>query len=349
MASSISARVSSWISNQVLSRLQAGASTYSCRHVVPGEHVPTLLEDARAGLLSEPRSLPPKYFYDETGSALFDRICDTKEYYPTRTESALLQRYASQIIDKARPEFIIELGSGTSRKTRFLFDACEALGEQPEYWPMDVCESLLIETAQSLTADYSWLTVNALVGDYHGGFDYFPNTAADSLYVFLGGTIGNFGRDQAVDLLTQLRGLMTGNDKLLLGFDRVKDITALEAAYNDAEGVTAAFNLNLLRVLNEGLGADFDIDAFAHQAVYNPVAARIEMYLVAKSSQRVELSALGEKLFIEKGERILTEISRKFTPSAIENLLQDSGFCLVSHFEAKQPAYSLVLAEPLKT
>lgn len=347
MTSSISTRVSSWITNQVLSRRQAGANTYSCRPVVPSVRVPTLREDARAGLLSEPRSLPPKYFYDEAGSALFDRICDTEEYYPTRTESALLQRYSAQIIEKARPEFIIELGSGTSRKTRFLFDACETLGAQPEYWPMDVCEPLLIETAQSLTADYSWLTVNALVGDYHGGFEYFPDAAADSLYVFLGGTIGNFGRDQAVALLTELRGLMTGNDKLLLGFDRVKEVGALEAAYNDAEGVTAAFNLNLLNVLNEGLGADFDVEAFEHRAIYNPAAARIEMYLVAKSRQRVELRALGERLLVEKGERILTEISRKFTPTAIDSLLRNSGFRLDTHFEARQPAYSLVLAEPV--
>lgn len=303
-------------------------------------------EDAHAGLLNTPRSLPPKYFYDETGSALFDRICDTEEYYPTRTESALLRRYASQIIEKTRPEYIVELGSGTSRKTRFLFDACETLGEQPEYWPMDVCEPLLIETAQSLAADYRWLSVNALVGDYHGGFDYFPDTAGDSLYLFLGGTIGNFSQEQAVDLLTGLRGLMTENDRLLLGFDRVKDTTVLEAAYNDAEGVTAAFNLNLLRVLNEGLNADFDINSFEHQAIYNRIASRIEMYLEAKSGQRVELAALGENLFIEQGERILTEISRKFTPEAIDNLLHESGFRLASHFESERPAYSLVLAEP---
>lgn len=346
MTTSFSTRVSSWIANQVRANRQDGNNTYSCRHVIPSEHVQTLLEDARAGLLNEPRSLPPKYFYDAAGSELFDRICDTKEYYPTRTESALLQRYALPVIEKARPEYIIELGSGTSRKTRYLFDACTAMGEQPEYWPMDVCEPLLIETAQSLTADYSWLTVNALVGDYHGGFEHFPKATGDSLYVFLGGTIGNFGRKQAVDLLTGVRDLMAGNDKLLLGFDRVKETKALEAAYNDAQGVTAAFNLNLLRVLNAGLDADFDIDAFRHQAIYNPIDARIEMYLVAKSQQWVELAALDENLFIGKGERILTEISRKFTPETIESLLQESGFHLASHFEAEQPAYSLVLAEP---
>lgn len=348
MTSSISTRFSGWIANQTGNRAyrQAGDNTYSCRHVEPSEHVPTLLEDAQTGLLSKPRSLPPKYFYDETGSALFDRICDTREYYPTRAESALLQHHAPQIIEKTRPEYIVELGSGTSRKTRFLFDACAALGERPEYWPMDVCEPLLIETAQSLTADYQWLTVNALVGDYHGGFDYFPCISSDSLYLFLGGTIGNFSQHQAVDLLTRLRALMSGNDRLLLGFDRVKDSAALEAAYNDAEGVTAEFNLNLLRVLNEGLDADFDVDAFVHRAIYNRDDARIEMYLEAKSRQRVELAALGEHLFIEKGERILTEISRKFTPASIESLLHESGFCMVSHYESGQPAYSLVLAEP---
>lgn len=348
MTGSISTRLSGWIANQAGNRAcrQTGDNTYSCRHVEPSEHVPTLLEDAQSGLLSRPRSLPPKYFYDETGSALFDRICDTEEYYPTRTESALLQRNAPRIIEHTLPEYIVELGSGTSRKTRFLFDACEALGAQPEYWPMDVCEPLLIETAQSLTADYRWLSVNALVGDYHGGFGDFPGTTGDTLYLFLGGTIGNFSQRQAVELLTRLRALMNGNDKLLLGFDRVKDPLALEAAYNDAEGVTAEFNLNLLRVLNEGLDADFDVNAFEHRAIYNRDAARIEMYLEAKLRQRVELAALGENLLIEKGERILTEISRKFTPTAIENLLHESGFCMVSHYESGQPAYSLVLAEP---
>ncbi len=325
---------------------QSSGNQYSCRVVQPSKHVPSLLEDAQDGLLKSQRSLPPKYFYDAYGSELFDRICDTKEYYPTRVETSLLRAHSAEIIRRIEPSHIVELGSGTSRKTRFLLEECESAACQPKYWPMDVCEPMLLDTAKTLTEDFPWLTVNALVGDYHGGFDNFPNIAGKILYVFLGGTIGNFEHGQAVELLGEMRELMNDTDYMLLGFDRVKDENILEAAYNDTDGVTAEFNRNLLRVLNRDLDADFSLEGFAHKAVYNADAAQIEMYLVSKDAQTIEIGELGQNLSIRKDERILTEISRKFTPDSIQKLLADGGFRMVHHFEAEQSYYSLILIQP---
>ncbi len=320
-------------------------SDFSCDQIKPSKYVPTLQEDVSSGLLTKPRSLPPKYFYDEVGSDLFDQICDTKEYYPTRAESALLQEFAASIIELTTPSNIIELGSGTSRKTRHLLDMCEQQGLSPKYWPMDVCEPLLRDVAKDLMQAYPWLNVNALVGDYHGGFAHFPSIA-DSLYVFIGGTIGNFEHKQAVTLLSELRETMAEGCSLLLGFDRIKDSDVLQAAYNDAAGVTAAFNLNLLNVLNKDLEANFDAGGFRHTAIYNSEAQRIEMYLIAQQEQKVDILGMGETLHMYKDEKILTEISRKFTLESMTQLLDESGYRVDNHFEASQGFYSLVLASP---
>lgn len=319
---------------------------FRCETVAPSVPVPELVDDVRAGLLEPPRRLPPKYFYDARGSELFDRICDTPEYYPTRVESVLLRQGAEAILDRARPEYVIELGSGTSRKTRHLFNACPALDLAPQYWPMDVCEPMLVETGEALIEEYPWLSVNALVGDYHGGFGHFPPVPGRALYLFLGGTLGNFAHDEAVVLLAEVRGLMRDDDHILLGLDRVKDIQTLEAAYNDVGGFTAAFNLNLLDVLNDGVSADFNPRCFDHRAVYNRRDKQIEMYLVADSPQTVHLAALDRTLEIAQGERILTEISRKFTYKAINRLLREAGLSAVHHRQAEGGYYSLVLARP---
>ena len=331
----------------VSSARQQAEPTYSCYPVSPSKPVLSLVEDAEAGLLAPPRSLPPKYFYDARGSELFDQICDTPEYYPTRIESELLQQVATSVIQRSLPQHIVELGSGSSRKTRFLFDACETQAYYPTYWPMDVCEPMLLETAQALAAEYPWMTTNALVGDYHGGLENFPDFGAGCLYVFLGGTIGNFPHADAVALLRELRALMEPEDYLLLGLDRLKNEQVLVDAYNDRQGVTAAFNLNLLQVLNAGLQADFDAIAYRHEAVFNAAAARIEMYLVAQHAQTVNLGRLGHSISIIPGERILTEISRKFDQTAITRLLSDSGFVAAEHYEAEQSYYSLLLAQPV--
>ncbi len=311
--------------------------------VVP---VQDILEDASAGLIDAPRSMPPKYFYDERGSQLFDAICETREYYPTRTEEALLRTCAREVIEQLRPDHIVEFGSGTARKTRHLFDACDRVGETAAYWPFDVCEEMLRDSGQQLVQEYDWLRVNALVGDYHGGLAGLPPREGRCLYLFLGGTIGNFTEQEAATFLAEVRAIMRPGDGLLLGADRVKDPGVLHAAYNDESGVTAQFNLNLLQVLNRELDADFCDTNFEHRALFNARASQIEMYLVSRCRQSVHLGSLGHTLELEAGERILTEISRKFTPARLESLLNGAGLAVQQHFEPDNGWFSLVLASP---
>jgi L-histidine N-alpha-methyltransferase len=251
---------------------------------MPSRPVPSLLQDARSGLLEPPRSMPPKYFYDDRGARLFDAICDTREYYPTRTEEALLQQHAREIIARVMPDHIIEFGSGTSRKTRHLLNACSGLDRPVTYWPFDVCEPVLRETGQALMQDYEWVHVRPLLGDYHAGLDALPVPEGNCLYLFLGGTIGNFELPGARRFLEETCNRMRAVDCLLMGVDRVKAHKVLHAAYNDAGGITAEFNLNLLEVLNRGLDADFDPDRFSHRAVYNAAREQIEMYGSVRST-----------------------------------------------------------------
>lgn len=316
----------------------------AARTIQPVRRIPSLSDDVRRYLLRPAPSLPPKYFYDERGSLLFDRICDTKEYYPTRTETRLLEASATDIIQRARPDHLFELGSGTSRKTRVLFRACREARLAPAYWPLDVSEEILQQTAAELRVAYPWLAVNVLVGDYSGGLGNLPAMPGTVLCLFLGGTIGNFSEVEAKAFLGDLAARLDDDDRLLVGFDRVKEASVLEAAYNDAEGLTAEFNRNMLDVLNRELGADFDPAAFDHQAVYNAERARIEMYLVARRAVRAHFPGLGETLSLAPGERILTEISRKFTRDSLEGLLEAGGFRLEARYDAPDEWYSLALA-----
>lgn len=331
---------------ETASKTETPLDRFDCDIVMPSRQISSLEEDVREGLLSHPRSLPPKYFYDDHGSQLFDRICDTPEYYVTRTEDSLLDAHARTIMRLARPRHIIELGSGASRKTRHLFDACEALGEACCYWPFDVCEGIMRESAERLTEAYPWLEVRALVGDYLAGLDHLPDPDGRRLFVFLGGTIGNFEAEKARAFLAELRHRMRPGDTLLLGADRVKDAQVLNQAYNDAQGVTAAFNLNVLSVLNRELGGDFELGRFRHHARYDTGAQQIEMYLVAEEDHSVQLRDLDATLDIKKDERILTEISRKFTPLDLNALLDRVELKPKAHFEPENGYFSLVLAEP---
>ncbi len=325
----------------------ASKGQFTCQRVPPERLQPSLAEDTRAGLLTRPRSLPPKYFYDSFGSELFDRICTTPEYYVTRTEDALLAVSAGAIVMASRPDHILELGSGASRKTHHLLRACEAQGLHCTYWPYDVCESIMIEAGYRLMDTYPWLNVNALIGDYHAGFKHLPDPVGRRLFAFLGSTIGNFDRAQAVDWLRELNLKMRPGDSLLLGADRVKDEAILHAAYNDSSGTTAAFNLNVLRVLNRELEADFDLQAFEHLASYNRQARQIEMYLVTRESQTAHLRALDDRVRLHAGERILTEISRKFRLGDLSLLLRDAGFRFTAHFQPANAHFSLILANPV--
>lgn len=318
------------------------------RHVAAPKATPDLADDVRRGLLEPPRWLPPKYFYDERGAELFEAICATPEYYPSRTEEALLLAHASHIVDAAGARHLVELGSGSARKTRHLLDAYDALGRPCVYWPFDVSAGMLVESSRALVRDYPWLRVHALVGDYLGGLRDvgLPRDGEGRLFAFLGGTIGNFEEWEASTFLREIRALMDPNDRLLLGADRVKDRAVLTAAYNDSQGVTAAFNKNVLEVLNRGLAGDFDPACFEHEAVYNAESSRIEMYLEVQQNHTVTLQALEHTLVLEAGERICTEVSRKFSTQALRHLLATGDLRMEHHYEAADNYYSLVLAAP---
>ena len=310
----------------------------------PTRAIRSLSEAVENSLLNAPRSLPAKYFYDERGSFLFDKICDSPEYYPTRTESALLREVAKDVINTSRPDYILELGSGTSRKTRHLFDACSSCQCFPEYTAVDVCNEILVESKNALEKEYGWLKVNTIVGDYTGGLGNLPKSHATNLFVFLGGTIGNFSPTEANIFLSEIRDVMTPQDLLLIGADRVKEPDVLHAAYNDDEGVTAEFNLNLLEVLNRELDADFNVSKFEHYAYYNPLLSQIEMHLVSMREQKIRMKNLDKEVHLLEGDHILTEISRKFTRVELENLLIGAGFKIEKHYEAEEMKFSLELA-----
>lgn len=312
--------------------------------VPPSREVPSLAQDVLAGLFSSPRQLPPKYFYDARGSMLFDRICRTPEYYPTRTETTLLRRHAGDIAQLARPTTIVEFGSGSYAKARLILGACAEQGRKPVYAPFDVCADVLTESGLALRREFPWLEIEPLVGDFTAGLEHVPLQPGRRLLMFLGGTIGNFDEGDAEAFLTEVRSLMHRDDCLLLGADRVKSPAMLHAAYNDRDGITAQFNLNVLAVLNAELGSDFELSNFEHRALYNPEAERIEMYLDSVVDQRIGFRRLGRTLELQAGESILTEISRKFTDASLLELLNAAGLRVLRHFESDGPLFSLVLA-----
>lgn len=326
---------------------------YSRRTVEVRDAHAELLADFRAGMLEPPRSLPPKYFYDARGSALFDAICDTPEYYPTRLEASLLERNAEAIITAAGASTLVELGSGTSRKTEYLLAPLErAAGEQAHYVANDVCPEILDEAGARLVERFPQLSIRALAGDYNAALEALAGDEAASgqgearLFTFLGSSLGNFEDAEAIALLQAIRRTMGPEDHLLLGLDRVKPVNVLEAAYDDAGGVTAAFNLNLLSVLNRELGADFDPRGFVHRAPFNPGDSRIEMHLVAQAPQRVRVDAFDTTLDLTAGEVIRTEISRKFDTTMIDRLLAGSGLLRDREWLAGDGWYSLLMLRP---
>jgi len=317
---------------------------YQFQEVPPVREIPSLADDVRTGLFSQPRSLAPKYFYDHKGSHLFDQICETPEYYPTRTEASLLQEYAAAIIEHVQPNHMLEFGSGTSRKTRHLLEAARQSDHSMTYWPFDICSSLLHVVAGRLRSEFPGLEINAKCGDFTAGIEHLEQPGGRCLYLFLGGTIGNFDPIDAEEFINEIAAHMRPGDALLLGADRVKDTGVLHAAYNDEQGLTAEFNLNLLNVLNRELDADFTPEDFRHEAVFNEQDSQIEMYLVAEKQQSIYLGQLDRVLELEQEEAILTEISRKFSRQSIRHLIETSGLVETAHYEPDNGWYSLVLA-----
>lgn len=272
----------------------------------------------RDGLTRTPKTLPCKFFYDAEGSALFDAICELPEYYQTRTEMALLARHAGEIAQLMGPGAeIVEFGAGALRKVRILLDAAA-----PRlYRPLDISGDYLAGVVQRLAADYPHIAVAPVVADFTQPLSL-PGSGPRAGF-FPGSTIGNFTPDAAIALLRRMRGVLGGGG-LLIGVDLVKDPARLHAAYNDAAGVTAQFNKNLLARANRELGAGFDLDAFAHYAPYNPIAQRIEMYLVSLKRQSVTVE--GTRLDFAAGEAIHTEDSHKYTIESFRELAVKAGF-----------------------
>ena len=288
-------------------------------------------QDVISGLSQLPKSLPPRYFYDSYGSQLFEQICQLPEYYPTRTEAGILQQYAPEIAKLTGACELIELGSGSSTKTRILLDAYQDLNYPLAYCPIDVSGSILKESACQLLADYPQLQIHGLVSTYEQALTNLrPSFLPHKMVLFLGSTIGNFKPAECDRALTQIINALDEGDYFLLGIDLQKPEHILESAYNDSQGVTAAFNLNILQHLNWRFQGNFDPSLFNHRAFYNSTQAQIEMHLVCQQAHSVCLDSLDLKVNFERGETILTEISRKF------NLQNMSDYLLINNLKPLQ-------------
>lgn len=304
-----------------------------------------LERDARAGLLATPKTLPSVWFYDDVGSELFDEITRLEEYYPTRAERALLVEHAEAIAVATKAATLVELGAGTCSKTRILLDAFADTGTLRHYVAVDVAEATLVGATNSLAATYPDLEVTATVGDFlhlDGLFDH----EGPVLVAFLGGTIGNLEPSERHRFFVGLDAQLAHADSFLLGCDLVKDRARLVRAYDDGAGITAAFNRNVLRVLNRELGANFDVEAFEHVALFDEEHQWIEMRLRAISPQRVSITQLGIEITFEKGEEMRTEISSKFTPEGIGGELDHGGFVVVQQFGTERGEFLLALSHP---
>jgi L-histidine N-alpha-methyltransferase len=315
-----------------------------------------MARDVRAGLLAEPKDLSPwpKYFYDAAGSRLFEEITALPEYYQTRAELSILRAAAGEIVARARARELVELGSGSASKTRALLDAMlkakGSAGGPARYVPLDVSESALRESAHALLEEYPDLEVAGFVGDFEHALGPLLSRPGASdhgrLVIFLGGTIGNFVPAKRRSFLKEVRAGLREGDHLLIGVDLVKDAKTLEAAYDDAAGVTARFNKNLLRVLNERLGGDFDPGLFRHRAIYDAGERRVEMWLFSEVEQRATLADLGLEVPLRAGEGMRTEISTKFTREDAYRVFDEAGLALLDWRVDDRGLFGLALGGP---
>ena len=302
-----------------------------------------LTADAHRGLTAIPKDLPPKYFYDDHGSELFDQITRLPEYYPTRTERSILVAHAASIATASGATTLVELGSGTSEKTRILLDAFHRAGTLQTFVPFDVSEATLRDAARSVASEYPGVSVHAVVGDFERHLGHLP-TGGHRMVAFLGGTIGNFAPESRAEFLAALAATLRPGETLLLGTDLVKDPDRLVRAYDDAAGVTAAFNKNVLTVLNRELGADFDPLDFDHVAVWDATDEWIEMRLRARRDLTVRLRELDLDVRFAPGEEMRTEISSKFRRARVASELTAAGFELVEWWTDPAADFALSLA-----
>ncbi len=302
-----------------------------------------LVEDVREGLTADPPTLPPRWFYDEKGSVLFEQITRLEEYYPTRTEESILVEHAGDIAALSGASTLIELGAGTSRKTRLLLDALSERTEHLLFAPLDISAEVLMESAASIAADYPAVTVRAQVADFGDDFDL-PGSPGSRLVVFLGSTIGNFTAGPRAEFFARLSAALDPGDCLLLGADLVKDADRLVRAYDDAEGVTAAFNRNLLDVLNRELDGDLDPEDFEHVSVWNPELERVEMWLRALVPVTAHFRRMDFTWMLPAGGRLLTETSAKLRVDGLHEELHRAGLDPTHSWTDPAGDYSVTLA-----
>jgi len=310
----------------------------------PGELTRIMAEEVRAGLTARPKRLPSKYFYDARGSELFEQITELPEYYQTRAELQILQIIAGDLVDELPFEELLELGSGSSIKTRVLLDAMQVRGSLRRYLPFDVSAEMLQDSCTSLLDRYPNIVVHAVVGDFQRHLSAVPPADGPRLAIFLGSTIGNLEAEERRAFLVDVRGALGPNGRFLLGVDLVKDKAVLEAAYDDSAGVTAEFNRNILRVVNNGLDADFQPEAYRHVAFYDSEKARIEMHLAPETDQYVRIPRLALDVEVTTNETIWTEISCKFTRASTESMLAEAGMQLERWFTDSEDRFALALA-----
>ena len=310
----------------------------------PGGPLSGMAADVRAGLTRPFKELSPRYFYDEHGSELFERITELEEYYPTRCEREILQTGAAEICEAAnRPASLIELGSGSARKTRALLDAMRCAGCLKTYCPVDISEEITRDTAERIAREYEGVNVRGLVCDFEFDLERIP-VGGPRVIALLGGTIGNFAPHQRAGFLRRISNLLGPGDRFLLGTDLVKEPAILEAAYNDSKGVTAEFNKNVLAVLNRELGADFDLDSFEHVARWDPENLWMDIRLRSLVNQVVNVSALNMLVPFAAGEEMRTEISTKFLRPGLEGIYAEAGLELTDWWTDAEGLYALSLA-----
>jgi L-histidine Nalpha-methyltransferase len=318
-------------------------------HLTDHDAEAALAADARSGLTARPKNLPPKWFYDARGSELFEEITRLPEYYPTRTERALLERAVDEIAALAQADVLVELGSGSSEKTRLLLDAFRRAGGLDTYVPQDVSASALRAAMDALAPDYPGLAVHGVVGDFTRHLDRLPRGRSGReggrrLVAFLGGTVGNLRPRDRAAFLTTLRGVLRPGERLLLGTSMVVDVPTMVAAYDDAQGVTAAFNRNVLHVLNRELSADFAVDAFDHHALWDARHEWIEMRLRAQRAMTVHVADLDLTVRFAEGEELTTETSAKFRPGGVRGWLEATGYEITRTWTDERGRHALTLA-----
>ncbi|WP_433160811.1 L-histidine N(alpha)-methyltransferase [Kribbella sp. CA-247076] len=311
-------------------------------HLTPDYAARSLREDVRAGLTGDPKWLPPKWFYDARGSELFEQITRLPEYYPTRAEREILQARAGEIAKITKAHTLVELGSGSSEKTRLLLDGLRDFGTLTTFVPLDVSESALRDAADAINVDYPALAVHGVVGDFTAHLDKLPGDPP-RIVAFLGGTIGNLLPAEREIFYASVREVLEPGEWLLLGTDLVKDPATLVAAYDDSAGVTAEFNRNVLRVINRQLGADFDVDAFSHVAIWDAENEWIEMHLRADRAMRVLIPEIHLEVDFAEGEELSTEISAKFHHQTVQAELARAHFTDAAWWTDPQARFALSL------